>query len=53
MRDLVDRLLAHPGLGKVVHHRRIEGAAAVYREAAEPLSEELSLALEAQGIGRL
>lgn len=54
MRELVDRLLAHEGLGgKIAHHRRIEGASAVHAEPAEPLPLELKQALEAQGIGRL
>ncbi len=54
MRDFVQHLLRHPGIGPMAaHHRRVPGRAARYAEPARPLPPELRQALASRGISRL
>jgi len=54
MRDFVQHLLRHPGIGPMVaHHRRVPGREARFGEPGRPLPAELRQALASRGISRL
>ena len=51
---LAELLLKHPSIGPmVVHHRRLDGAEAVYGAPEEPLPSRLGEALAGRGLDRL